>query len=122
MLTAEDRKRLENISGISSERKQIWLYFVPIVLMMTSVFNLWMASLWGHRLGYSLPALLQLFFAGTDPSKSYPGILIRAEDELTMALFSFGVAIITLVIATQHRHLRQFHLRIIGTLRQSGTL
>lgn len=122
MLTAKDRKSLGNISGISGARKKIWMYFVPVILTMTSVFNLWMASLWGQRMGLSLPALVQVFFAGTDPSRSYLGILIRAEDQLEMALLSFGAAVLTLVIAIQHQKLRQFHLRIIDTLNQNGAL
>ena len=122
MITVKDRESLENIGGLASARKLKWMYFVPVMLSMASAFNLWMASLWGQRAGYSLPALIKLFMRGTDPSQSYPGSLIHAEDQLEMALFSFGMAIITLVIATQHRKLFQFHLRIRATLKQSGRL
>ena len=38
-------------------------------------FVVWMASLWGRRLGYSLPDLVRLYMVGTDVSKSYSGIL-----------------------------------------------
>ena len=117
MLTVKDRKYLETIGGRSGARLQRLQYFVPVVLMMTSIFNVWIASLWGRRLGYSLPDLVRLYMVGTDASKSYSGILIRAEDQLEMALLSFGVAVLTLVIAFHYQAIRQRHLRIIDALK-----
>jgi len=43
--------------------------------------------------------------------------LIRAEDQLEMALLSFGVAVLTLVIAFHYQAIRQRHLRIIDALK-----
>ena len=122
MLTAKDRKYFETIRGRSGARMQALQYSVPVVLTMTAVFNVWMASRWGHIVGYSLPALIRLCIAGIDLSKSYPGILIRAEDRLEMALIEFGMAVVTLVVAVQYQAIRQRHLRIIDSLKRCGEL
>jgi hypothetical protein len=122
MLTAKDRKYFETLGGRSGARMQVLQYSVPVVLTMTAVFNVWMASRWGHLVGYSLPALIRLCIAGTDLSKSYPGILIRAEDDLTLALLSLGMAVVTLAVAVQSQAILRRHLRIVDSLKRCGEL
>lgn len=116
MLESRFKRSLTVFEGRKGAFTYWLILFVPLFLLIMGFLNLYAASTWGKAADITLLDLLRSW-GDIDPSKSYSGIYLKAQERINTAMLLFGISIVSGVFAYTVRFKRKMNKRITDILK-----
>ena len=120
-MTDVDRRSLVNTVGKPGSAAQAILLCMMVFSIIAATGKLYMAGLWAAMAGYSIPRFVALYLSGVSAERTYPGSLIKAGDDVGMALLLMGLTLVLAALWWRGRKERERAQRIINSLKRTGS-
>lgn len=120
MMTAEDRKQLDRLTGRGSAKLQ-WVYLFAVLFnFCVAGIYLSLVGRWGSLVGYSFGHTMSVITGDLATDQTYSGFLFKANDSLTSSFAHLCLAVAFLGAFIHRYRARERAQRMINTLKRAG--
>ncbi len=119
MIEDKTKKYLTKYLGKKGKIAFCLIWFMPILMLISSLINIYLSHQWLQRSNYQFADLINVFIKnGFDVNSSYSGHFLNALSRFETAILQIGFAILFFSFALMANQQRKYDIEIINKLKK----